>query len=138
MKSPMQELINIFESREMSVTEFYMHFLKERNNYLQKEKDYFNPIEKTNKFKVYPNEHSVEYNGNKIILPKKEFLLFKYLMDNKNKILDKKKILAEVWEEDVVVGDRTVDVHICKIKQKFNNAPIVSRKRVGYIWEEKP
>lgn len=138
MKPPMQELIDVFESREMSITDFYMHFLKERNNYLQKEKEYLTPTNKTEVFKINQSDYSVEHNGIKTVLPKKEFLLFKYFINNKNKILDKKKILAEVWEEDVVVGDRTVDVHICKIKQKFNNAPIVSRKRVGYIWEEKP
>lgn len=133
----MQELIEVFESRDMSITDFYMHFLKERSNYLKKEKEYLNPIIKTNEFKINQSEYSVEHNGIKTILPKKEFLLFKYFMNNKNKIIDKSKILSDVWEEDVVVGHRTVDVHICKIRQKINNAPIVSRKKIGYIWEEK-
>lgn len=140
MKSPLQELIDVFENREMSITDFYMHFLKERHNYLEKEKKYIddlvNPKSDENTFNVYPEEFSIENAGKKITLPRKEFLLVKYFIENKNKVLRRSKILSEIWGDDIIVGERTVDVHIRKIKQKFSNAPIVTQKCVGYMWKE--
>jgi DNA-binding response OmpR family regulator len=140
MKSPIQELIEVFESREMSITDFYLHFLKERDSYLKKEKDYIDKLtnknESTSGYKIHESEYSVEYDGDKTILPRKEFLLIKYLIENKNKLVKRSKILSDIWGDDIIVEPRTVDVHICKIKQKFNHIPIISRKGIGYIWSE--
>lgn len=140
MKSPIEELIEVFEDRDMSITEFYLHFLKNRSKYLSKERRYVewmtNPNEREPKYKLDENEYTVEYLGEKKVLPRKEFNLLKLFLENKNKVISRDDILACVWEPEVIVIDRTIDVHLCKIKQKFPNIPIVNRKRVGYIWEE--
>jgi two-component system alkaline phosphatase synthesis response regulator PhoP len=69
-------------------------------------------------------------------LPKKEFLIVHYLMENKNKVINRERILNKVWEQDVVVIDRTIDVHIRRIRNKFPTIPITTIKGVGYTWKE--
>jgi hypothetical protein len=84
---------------------------------------------------IFQDEHAVQHrDGKKITLPKKEFLIIKYFMDNKHRIVSRDELLRKVWEDGVVVGDRTVDVHIRKIRSKFPDMPIVTRKCCGYMW----
>lgn len=70
-------------------------------------------------------------------LPKKEFLLIHYLMENKNKVLNRDKILNKIWEDDVIVINRTIDVHIRRIRNRFPTIPIKTIKGVGYTWSDK-
>jgi DNA-binding response OmpR family regulator len=79
----------------------------------------------------------VEYRSEKIKLPNKEFLLLKFLIQNKNRILTRQEILDSVWGTDVIVEHRTVDVHLSKIKKKIPTNSIISKKYIGYAWEEK-
>ena len=58
-----------------------------------------------------------------------------YFMRNKNKVIRRDKLLSAIWGDDVVVLDRTVDVHIRKLRQRYPTLPIQTIKGVGYIWK---
>lgn len=65
-------------------------------------------------------------------LPKKEFGLLELLWSEPGKVFTREEILAHVWGNDVVVGDRTIDVHIRKLRSKFSDELFVTVKGVGY------
>lgn len=65
-------------------------------------------------------------------IPKKEFELLALLASKPGHVLSRERILSDVWGDDVVVGDRTVDVHVRKLREKFGNDLIKTVKGVGY------
>lgn len=69
-------------------------------------------------------------------LPKKEFELLFLLASKPGKVFTREAILSEVWGEDVLVVDRTIDVHIRKIREKIGDDRIKTIKGVGYKFEE--
>lgn len=71
-----------------------------------------------------------------IILPKKEFELLALLTSKPNKVFTREEILSKVWGDSVVVGDRTIDVHVRKIREKLNFDNIKTVKGVGYKYEQ--
>ena len=71
-------------------------------------------------------------DGRDITLPKKEFMLLELLSSKPGKVFERNSILEEVWGTDVVVGDRTIDVHIRKLREKIGNGRIQTVKGVGY------
>jgi len=74
-------------------------------------------------------------NGQEILFPRKEFELLALLMSKPNKVFSREEIFEEVWGDDVVVGDRTIDVHIRRIREKLNDENIKTIKGVGYKYE---
>jgi two-component system alkaline phosphatase synthesis response regulator PhoP len=70
-----------------------------------------------------------------LTLPKKEFELLALLISSPGKVFNREKILASVWGEEVVVGDRTIDVHIRKLREKIGDRYIKTIKGVGYKFE---
>ena len=77
----------------------------------------------------------VRLHGNEIILARKEFELLALLASKPGKVFLRHEILSQVWGSDVIVGDRTIDVHIRKIRQKLNLDCITTVKGVGYKFE---
>lgn len=77
----------------------------------------------------------VNYLDNDIILARKEFELLALLAGKPGKVFLRNEILQQVWGTDVIVGDRTIDVHIRKIRQKLNLDCITTVKGVGYKFE---
>lgn len=71
-------------------------------------------------------------SGKEISLPKKEFELMALLLSKPGKVFTREEILSRVWGHQVVVGDRTVDVHIRKLREKVGDDYIVTIKGVGY------
>ncbi len=72
-------------------------------------------------------------NGDeKIILPRKEFELLYFLASNVNKVIIREDIMSTVWGSDVVVGNRTIDVHIRKLRKKIGDNYFKTVKGVGY------
>jgi two-component system, OmpR family, alkaline phosphatase synthesis response regulator PhoP len=69
-------------------------------------------------------------------LPKKEFELLALLISVPGKVFTRDHILSSVWGDDVVVGDRTIDVHIRKLREKIGSTHIKTIKGVGYKFEE--
>ncbi len=70
--------------------------------------------------------------GNELNLPKKEFELLALLMSKPGKVFTREQILADVWGHEIVVGDRTIDVHIRKLREKIGDNLIKTIKGVGY------
>lgn len=56
--------------------------------------------------------------GQEIVLPKKEFELLRLLASKPNKVFTREEIFSRIWGDNVIVGDRTIDVHIRKIREK--------------------
>ena len=79
-------------------------------------------------------KYTVSLNGKEIILPKKEFEILFYLAVNPGKVFPRDKILSDVWGDEVFVIERTVDVHVRKIREKFGKYAglIETIKGVGY------
>lgn len=77
--------------------------------------------------------YSVTANEQKLVLPKKEFDLLYLLATKPGKVFTREKILSEVWGDDVFVVDRTIDVHIRKIREKIGDHLISTIKGVGYM-----
>ncbi|MBY0476916.1 MAG: response regulator transcription factor [Chitinophagaceae bacterium] len=77
----------------------------------------------------------VRFKGQDIILAKKEFELLALLASKPGRVFLRHEILNQVWGADVIVGDRTIDVHIRKIRQKLDIDCITTVKGVGYKFE---
>jgi two-component system alkaline phosphatase synthesis response regulator PhoP len=76
--------------------------------------------------------YNVTYNNKLISLPKKEFELLFLLASKSEKVIKREEIMEKVWGLDVIVGDRTIDVHIRKLREKFGDDYIKTIKGVGY------
>jgi len=79
----------------------------------------------------------VEVEGKSLQLPKKEFELLELLASRPGKVFNRDQILAVVWGNDTIVGERTIDVHIRKLREKLGDAYIRTIKGVGYTFSEK-
>ncbi len=76
-------------------------------------------------------------NNEEIVLPRKEFELLLVLASRPNKVFNRDEIFAKVWGNDVIVGERTIDVHIRKLREKIGIENIKTVKGVGYKFEVK-
>ncbi len=82
------------------------------------------------------SEKYIVYKGKEeISLPKKEFNLLSLLCSKPGKVFTREFILDKVWGDDVVVGDRTIDVHIRKLREKIGDDYFKTVKGVGYKFE---
>ncbi|RYY30909.1 MAG: response regulator transcription factor, partial [Chitinophagaceae bacterium] len=70
-----------------------------------------------------------------VILAKKEFELLYFLASKPGRVFLRNEILNHIWGNDVIVGDRTIDVHIRKVRQKLGVDCITTVKGVGYKFE---
>lgn len=81
---------------------------------------------------VDKNKYIVINKGIEIYLPRKEFELLYLLVSSPNTVLTRNNILDLVWGKDVIVGDRTIDVHIRKLREKIGESYFKTVKGVGY------
>jgi two-component system alkaline phosphatase synthesis response regulator PhoP len=84
---------------------------------------------------IDPVKFSVTVDNKIIILAKKEFELLRLLASKPGRVFLRNEILTQIWGTDVIVGDRTIDVHIRKIRQKLELDCITTVKGVGYKFE---
>ncbi len=84
---------------------------------------------------IDPEKYMVSINGGPVVLAKKEFELLYMLASSPGRVFLRNEILNQVWGSDVIVGDRTIDVHIRKIRQKLGLDCITTVKGVGYKFE---
>ncbi len=77
-------------------------------------------------------EYKITKDGEEIVLPKKEFELLYLLASKPGKVFKRDEILSQVWGNDVVVGGRTIDVHIRKLREKIGEEMFKTIKGVGY------
>lgn len=85
--------------------------------------------------KIDKERYLVSKDGEQFSLPKKEFELLALLSSKPGKVFTRDEILDRVWGDDVVVGDRTIDVHIRKLREKLGEEYIKTVKGVGYKFE---
>ena len=91
---------------------------------------------KVNGMEIDREQYLVRFNEEEIILAKKEFELLALLASKPGKVFLRNEILNQIWGTEVIVGDRTIDVHIRKIRQKLNLDNITTVKGVGYKFDE--
>ena len=94
------------------------------------------PVESSGKIEIDVEHYQVRKDDEVINLPRKEFALLQLLHSQPGKLFTREEIYARVWGNKVVVGDRTIDVHIRKLRQKIGDDHIVTVKGVGYKYEE--
>ncbi|MBN9296760.1 MAG: response regulator transcription factor [Filimonas sp.] len=90
---------------------------------------------KVGNINIDPVKFVVAVNEEDVILAKKEFELLYLLASRPGRVFLRNEILSQVWGTDVIVGDRTIDVHIRKIRQKLGIDCITTVKGVGYKFE---
>ncbi len=78
----------------------------------------------------------IKKDGQEMILPRKEFELLSLLVSKPGKVFTREEIYYSVWGDNVVVGDRTIDVHIRKLREKIGNDHIKTLKGIGYKFVE--
>jgi two-component system alkaline phosphatase synthesis response regulator PhoP len=81
------------------------------------------------------SKYTVNVNGNIVLLARKEFELLHLLASKPGRVFLRNEILEQVWGNEVIVGDRTIDVHIRKIRQKLGVNCITTVKGVGYKFD---
>jgi len=86
-------------------------------------------------FTIDRGRYSVIKEGHVIVLPRKEFELLSLLVSAPGKVFTRDEIFGSVWGDNVLVGDRTIDVHIRRIREKLGTANIHTLKGVGYKYE---
>jgi two-component system alkaline phosphatase synthesis response regulator PhoP len=80
-------------------------------------------------------KRQVVFEKKELNLPKKEFDLLVYLSSEPGKVFSRDAIYRKLWKSDIVVGDRTIDVHIRKLRSKIGEKRITTLKGVGYRFE---
>ena len=105
--------------------------------------------EKSEKFNIEADDlrldrekYLVYKSGQEIILPKKEFELLALLISNPGKVFTRDEIFRTVWGDGIIVGDRTIDVHIGRLREKLKDDPnqpaiIHTVRGKGYMFELK-
>ncbi|AIM59766.1 MULTISPECIES: response regulator transcription factor [Cellulophaga] len=89
-------------------------------------------IVKVGNIVINREEYKVINDGQEIVLPRKEFELLALLTSKPNKVYKREVILDKVWGNEVVVGGRTIDVHIRKLREKIGDDHFKTVKGVGY------
>ncbi|MGB5437100.1 MAG: response regulator transcription factor [Maribacter sp.] len=89
-------------------------------------------IFKVGKIVINREEYKIINDGKEIVLPRKEFELLSLLTSKPNKVFKREVILDRVWGNEVVVGGRTIDVHIRKLREKIGDDHFKTVKGVGY------
>ncbi len=84
------------------------------------------------------DSYAIIRKGERTTLPKKEFELLSLLMSKPEKVFDREEIYGTVWGGNAVVGDRTIDVHIRKLREKIGDNHIQTLKGIGYKYVSNP
>jgi two-component system, OmpR family, alkaline phosphatase synthesis response regulator PhoP len=96
------------------------------------------PVEsiiKIDNVEIDPQKFDVRVDGKSIVLAKKEFELLHLLASRPGRVFLRNEILSQIWGNEVIVGDRTIDVHIRKVRQKLGLDCITTVKGVGYKFD---
>ena len=70
-----------------------------------------------------------------VVLPRKEFEILRLLCSEPERVFTREEIFRSIWGEEVVVGDRTLDVHIRRLRRKVGDERIVTVKGVGFLYK---
>lgn len=97
-----------------------------------KEEDKQDNVVKIGSLTIDRDEYKILLRGKEIVLPRKEFELLSLLTSKPGKVFKREEILDKVWGNEVVVGGRTIDVHIRKLREKIGDKSFKTVKGVGY------
>ena len=97
-----------------------------------KEEDSEENVMKVGNLTINREEYKISVKGEEIVLPRKEFELLSLLATKPGKVFKREEILDKVWGNEVVVGGRTIDVHIRKLREKIGDDSFKTVKGVGY------
>jgi two-component system alkaline phosphatase synthesis response regulator PhoP len=86
--------------------------------------------------KIDRERYLITFKGTEMAVPRKEFELLYLLASKPGKVFKRDEILNEIWGRDIIVGDRTIDVHIRKLREKLGEELIRTVKGIGYKFEE--
>lgn len=100
-----------------------------------KEEQPINDVLNVGNIEINREEYKIVNDGKEIILPRKEFELFYLLASKPGKVFKREEILDKVWGNEVIVGGRTIDVHIRKLREKIGDDLFKTIKGVGYKLE---
>jgi len=115
----------VLVSRVRALLKRYQHNPFEGNNYVSE-------IIEAGNLKIDRERYLVIRNQEELSLPKKEFELLNLLVSKPEKVFTRDEIYQTIWGNDVIVGDRTIDVHIRKLREKIGEEHIKTIKGVGY------
>ncbi len=90
------------------------------------------PLQNTADITIDPERFIVTRKGEELNLPRKEFQLLNLLMSKPGNVFTRENILGDIWGHEIVVGNRTIDVHIRKLREKLGDEYIQTIKGVGY------
>ncbi len=105
--------------------------LLRRNNHSEGKEVIFN----FGDLQINTEKYSVKLKGQKVKIAKKEFELLILLTSSPGKVFRREEILHKIWGRGVIVGDRTIDVHVRKLREKIGEDFIKTMKGVGYKFE---
>lgn len=97
-----------------------------------KEDEKADDILKIGNLTINREEYKIIIKGEELVLPRKEFELLSLLATKPNKVFKREEILDRVWGNEVIVGGRTIDVHIRKLREKIGDKKFKTIKGVGY------
>ncbi|SDR84159.1 two-component system, OmpR family, alkaline phosphatase synthesis response regulator PhoP [Formosa sp. Hel1_31_208] len=97
-----------------------------------KEEEKPDEVLKIGNLTINREEYKITIKGEELMLPRKEFELLSLLASKPNKVFKREEILDKVWGNEVVVGGRTIDVHIRKLREKIGDEKFKTIKGVGY------
>lgn len=100
-----------------------------------KEDEMQGDVLKVGDIEINRESYKIIKDGEEIILPRKEFELFYLLASKPGKVFKREEILDKVWGNEVIVGGRTIDVHIRKLREKIGDDWFKTIKGVGYKME---
>ena len=105
--------------------------------------DYEKPLKfedniKFRNLEIESSSHSVRINEKEVFFPKKEFQLLHFLLSNRGKVYSREILLNQIWGENIYVVDRTVDVHVAKVREKLGEYSdyIETIKGLGYRFKD--
>ncbi len=116
---------SVFKSRIKAILRRHPSLMQEQKN----------EILELDKLIINFDQYNVTKEGKSINLAKKEFELLSLLVSKPGKVFKRAEILKKVWGQEVIVGDRTIDVHIRKLREKIGSAYIQTIKGVGYKFD---
>lgn len=93
------------------------------------------PKMKVGDIEIDRERYMVVKDGNEIQLPRKEFELMSLLVSKPGRVFKREEILSKVWGNDTIVGDRTIDVHIRKLREKIGDDYFKTIKGIGYKFD---
>ena len=128
----LRDYANDFIQKPVKLNVFLSRIHAIHNQWLKKSEQ---KILKLKNLELDLEKYSAKLDGIELVLARKEFKLLYLLASTPGKVFDRNQILESIWGDEVIVGERTVDVHVRKLREKVGDSFIKTLKGVGYKFE---